>query len=501
MKRVILFFFLFLGLLQVSFAQNDKLVPLSVYPSVKNVASLIRSINKKLLPFKGRVASKSLVDLLGYIDSGSTYDSDESEADKAKSSPTDDAIFYVSETNKSAVLSLLNIAKEQSLYDTIRYRILLSQSLSDKHLYNLHVIDLKSPSAIPFLSFTNVRSGMSRDGNPVFLLNLTRDAASAFTKLTYDEVDNNIVFLLYGEFLTSMFVNSGVSSLKIELPQEMSADKAEEVVRHLNSSAVSEASLAPLYRAQYVIGDTLTYRFTAKQGESELKNSHTFQLIPRLVNDKITRIECIPDISYPMYEEAGKSDKAFQEIIDQARYLFRKNSVMIETDLSTHTTVSKLKDQEAFSKGMESYLIANADQYGASKEEMKMFSKQMVEELLDRQSSFFSSDNMALQLPELTVMTVLDNFFLEGQTQGTCYFPCVNNLVDYTITNKDNGYVIALKSKDKNSPAFENYVYYIDKQGLIQRVEYQWTANPKAKEKSESGADGDGYSFLIERVR
>ena len=55
-----------------------------------------------------------------------------------------------------------------------------------------------------------------------------------------------------------------------------------------------------------------------------------------------------------MYEEAGKSDKAFQEIIDQARYLFRKNSVMIETDLSTHTTVSKLKDQEAFSKGMES---------------------------------------------------------------------------------------------------------------------------------------------------
>ena len=174
---------------------------------------------------------------------------------------------------------------------------------------------------------------------------------------------------------------------------------------------------------------------------------------------------------------------------------------MIETDLSTHTTVSKLKDQEAFSKGMESYLIANAEQYGASKEEMKMFSKQMVEELLDRQSSFFSSDNMALQLPELTVMTVLDNFFLDGQTQGTCYFPCVNNLVDYTITNKDNGYVIALKSKDKNSPAFESYVYYIDKQGLIQRLEYQWTANPKAKEKSESGADGDGYSFLIERVR
>ena len=97
MKRVILFFFLFLGLLQVSFAQNDKLVPLSVYPSVKNVASLIRSMNKKLLPFKGRVTSKSLIDLLGYIDSGSTYDSDESEADKAKTLPQMMLSSYVSE--------------------------------------------------------------------------------------------------------------------------------------------------------------------------------------------------------------------------------------------------------------------------------------------------------------------------------------------------------------------------------------------------------------------
>ena len=62
-------------------------------------------------------------------------------------------------------------------------------------------------------------------------------------------------------------------------------------------------------------------------------------------------------------------------------------------------------------------------QYGASKEEMKMFSKQMVEELLDRQSSFFSSDNMALQLPELTVMTVLDNFFFRGSDTGHLLLP------------------------------------------------------------------------------
>jgi len=30
-------------------------------------------MNKKLLPFKGRVTSKSLIDLLGFIDSGGAF--------------------------------------------------------------------------------------------------------------------------------------------------------------------------------------------------------------------------------------------------------------------------------------------------------------------------------------------------------------------------------------------------------------------------------------------
>ena len=258
MRRFFLSLLLLVAVLQCAIAQSDKPTTLSVYPASQNVASLIRPINKKLLPYQKHITSKSLIDLLGFIDT---------EIDKASPSPTDDALFYVSEQNRSLVQSLLNLAKEKGLYDTSHHQLLLSRSSSDKDLYDLHVIDLKSPVAIPTLSITNARCGKSSDGNPVFQLSLTRDAAIAFTKLTYQEVDNNIVVLLDGKFLATMFVDSGVSTTEIEIPNEMGVVKAEEIVRRLKSTAVKEAPFKPLYRPQYVIGDTLTYRFTARKEE------------------------------------------------------------------------------------------------------------------------------------------------------------------------------------------------------------------------------------------
>ena len=208
MKRLFLSLLLLVAVLQCAIAQSDKPATLSVYPASQNVASLIRPINKKLLPYQKHITSKSLIDLLDFIST---------EIDKASRSPTDDALFYVSEQNRSMVQSLLNLAKEKGLYDTSHYQLLLSRSSSDKDLYDLHVIDLKSPVAIPTLSITDVRCGKSSDGNPVFQLSLTRDAAIAFTKLTYQEVDNNIVVLLDGKFLATKFVNIGVSTTEIEI--------------------------------------------------------------------------------------------------------------------------------------------------------------------------------------------------------------------------------------------------------------------------------------------
>ena len=164
MKRFFLSLLLLVAVLQCAIAQSDKPTTLSVYPASQNVASLIRPINKKLLPYQKHITSKSLIDLLDFIST---------EIDKASpSSPTDDALFYVSEQNRSMVQSLLNLAKEKGLYDTSHYQLLLSRSPLDKDLYDLHVIDLKSPVAIPTLSITDVRCGKSSDGNPVFQLSL-----------------------------------------------------------------------------------------------------------------------------------------------------------------------------------------------------------------------------------------------------------------------------------------------------------------------------------------
>ena len=374
MKRLFLSLLSLVAVLQCAIAQNDKPATLSVYPASQNVASLIRPINKKLLPYQKHITSKSLIDLLGFIDT---------EIDKASPSPTDDALFYVSEQNRSMVQSLLNLAKEKGLYDTTHYQLLLSRSPSDKDLYDLHVIDLKSPVAIPTLSITDARCDKSSDSNPVFQLSLTRDAAVAFTKLTYQEVDNNIVVLLDGKFLATMFVDSGVSTTEIEIPNEMGAVKAEEIVRRLKSTAVKEAPLKPLYRPQYVIGDTLTYRFTARKEEGKQTESHIFRFIPRLVNDKMTRIECIEDTLHAANEkEMREYEEVFQKIIDYTCDRLRKCHIMIETDLSTHTAVSTLMNSKTLVKEIEEYLIENAALFGASKEEMQGAAKQMAEELL-----------------------------------------------------------------------------------------------------------------------
>ena len=493
MKRFFLSLLSLVAVLQCAIAQSEKPATLSVYPAFQNVASLIRPINKKLLPYQKHITSKSLIDLLDFIST---------EIDKASpSSPTDDALFYVSEQNRSMVQSLLNLAKEKGLYDTSHYQLLLSRSPLDKDLYDLHVIDLKSPVAIPTLSITNAHCGKSSDGNPVFQLSLTRDAAIAFTKLTYQEVDNNIVVLLDGKFLATMFVDSGVSTTEIEIPNEMGVVKAEEIVRRLKSTAVKEAPLKPLYRPQYVIGDTMTYRFTARKEEGKQTESHVFRFIPRLVNDKLTRIECIEDTLHAANEkEMREYEEVFQKIIDYTYDRLRKSHIMIETDLTTHTAVSTLINSKTFLKEIEEYLIENAAMFGASKEEMQGAAKQMAEEILKEVSADFTGDNMARRLPELEVMTVMDYFFSEGQTQGTCYFPCAKNLVDYTIAQANEGLVITLKTKDKDSDTEERYIYHIDKQGLIQRLEYQWIVKQEATEKDKGMSDVEAYGYLIEHT-
>ena len=85
MKRFFLSLLWLVAVLQYAIAQSDKPVTLSVYPASQNVASLIRPINKKLLPYQKHITSKSLIDLLDLIST---------ENDTAShTSPTEEAFF------------------------------------------------------------------------------------------------------------------------------------------------------------------------------------------------------------------------------------------------------------------------------------------------------------------------------------------------------------------------------------------------------------------------
>ncbi len=44
------------------------------------------------------------------------------------------------------------------------------------------------------------------------------------------------------------------------------------------------------------------------------------------------------------------------------------------------------------------------------------------------------------------------------------------------------------------------YIYHIDKQGLIQRLEYQWIVKQEATEKDKGMSDVEAYGYLIERT-
>ena len=70
----------------------------------------------------------------------------------------------------------------------------------------------------------------------------------------------------------------------------------------------------------------------------------------------------------------------------------------------------------------------------------------------------------------------------------------MNNLVDYTITNKDNGYVIAPNQRIRIVLHLRVMSIILINKGSY-NVRISVDSQPKSKEKSESGADGDGYSF------
>ena len=127
--------------------------------------------------------------------------------------------------------------------------------------------------------------------------------------------------------------------------------------------------------------------------------------------------------------------------------------------------------------------------------------EQVAERLAEEWDGFFEQGYIESILPELNVMTQLDNRFSNQQTQGTCYLYLEDKIAEYTITKMDDGLVITLTVKaDKNGGA-GRYTYLIDQRGLIRQLRYEAIANAKVSRNAVSPTFRIPSSYLIERIR
>ena len=501
MKRFFLSLFSLVAVLQCAIAQSDKPATISVYPAVKDATGLINRISEKLLPYQKHITSKSLIKFMSRVPHTYTGDKGRTTEEDRDSYLVNYTYFYVARTDQSKVQSLLDLAREKHLYDTTRYRFLFSSGESALEPSALYVIDLKNPYIIPSLSFTDVRFSKGSYGDSVFKISLTHGAADAFTNLTYHEINNLILFLVDGKLLTSPCVRSVISTKTLELSLGFREEEGQKLLPHLKAAVVSDSAYTPLYRPQYVLGDTLTYRVSFPQSKGTAQRSHTFQLIPRLVNDSITRMECVVDSIALTIDEFFKENKEYKDFASYFVYELRNNHFMIETDQSSHFVVPMLKDLPALSHALETYLTTHSAVVKVMGLSGHNDLEQVAERLAEAWDGFFEQGYIESILPELNVMTQLDNRFSNQQTQGTCYLYLEDKIAEYTITKMDDGLVITLTVKaDKNGGA-GRYTYSIDQRGLIRQLRYEAIANAKVSRNAVSPTFRVPSSYFIERIR
>lgn len=501
MKRFFLSLLLLVAVLQCAIAQSDKPAIISVYPAVKDATGLINGISEKLLPYQKHITSKSLIKFMSRVPHTYAGDEGRTTEEDRDSYLVNYTYFYVARTDLSKVQSLLDLAREKHLYDTTHYRFLFSTGESALEPSALYAIDLKNPYIIPSLSFTDVRCSRGFYGDSVFKISLTHGAADAFTNLTYHEIHNVILFLVDGKLLTSPYVRCVVSTKTLELSFGFSEEEGQKLLPHLKAAAVSDSAYTPLYRPQYVLGDTLTYRVSFPQSKGTAQRSHTFQLIPRLVNDSITRMECVVDSIALTIDEFFKENKEYKDFASYFVYELRNNHFMIETDQSSHFVVPMLKDLPALSHALETYFTTHSAVVKVMGLSGHNDLEQVAERLAEAWDGFFEQGYIESILPELNVMTQLDNRFSNQQTQGTCYLYLEDKIAEYTITKMDDGLVITLTVKaDKNGGA-GRYTYSIDQRGLIRQLRYEAIANAKAPRNAVSPTFRVPSSYLIERIR
>ena len=526
--------------LQMSMAQALKPVQISFYPVVHDPHELLKSISDKLLPYQKHITTYPLVKYFGRFNDEIYGNQNAAEADStaafkkrfgtlpdtdgyvaaAAADAADngeDVAFHmnsyvqVNPQDEKIVMRLLNLAREKQLYDTSRYIFGFGiNELMDDWLI-LCALDKQSPYAIPTASFTAVRKDEISDGSVTGTLRLTRQDAKRLVKLYNNPQKDDVYMAIDNKLQWPIDKRNVPVNRRVSFFQETkNVAEGQLFMKRLQASVVKEPTCKPLLPSQYTMGDTLTYRIKVDCEMNWITGTHTFKLVPLLVNNDLCRLECIVeglDVKQPDWQ-TGAHDKELNKLEAKMLQQMLKQHFIIEANNLTGETNVEVKDQKKFDQWYKNLKRWCQEDWKRNRKFSRVTDETMRttegENILYHLDNFIKDGSFIQYMPELTAMIGLEMHFDEGETTGREYFDLLGDYGTYNISKDKQGFVVSLKGDpevkdgdfvDESDPAIQDmktridsYEYRFDTKGKLLQIKGDVRRNLYYK------------SFVIDRV-
>ena len=526
--------------LQMSMAQALKPVQIAFYPVVHDPHELLKSISDKLLPYQKHITTRPLEKYFGRFNDEIYGNQNAAEADStaafkkrfgtlpdtdgyvaaAAADAADngeDVAFHmnsyvqVNPQDEKIVMRLLNLAREKQLYDTSRYIFGFGiNELMDDWLI-LCALDKQSPYAIPTASFTAVRKDEISDGSVTGTLRLTRQDAKRLVKLYNNPKKDDVYMAIDNKLQWPIDKKNVPVNRRVSFFQEIkNVAEGQLFMKRMQASVVKEPTYKPLLPSQYTVGDTLTYRIKVDCEMKWITGTHTFKLVPLVVNNDLCRLECIVeglDVKLPDWQ-TGAHDKELNKLEAKTLQQMLKQHFIIEANNLTGETNVEVKDQKMFDQWYKNLKRWCQEDWKRNRKFSRITDETMRttegENILYHLDNFIKDGSFIQYMPELTAMIGLEMHFDEGETTGREYFDLLGDYGTYNISKDKQGFVVSLKGDpevkdgdfvDESDPAIQDmktridsYEYRFDTKGKLLQIKGDVRRNLYYK------------SFVIDRV-
>lgn len=540
MKRISLLLLMLISCLQMSMAQALKPVQIAFYPVVHDPHELLKSISDKLLPYQKHITTRPLVKYFGRFNDEIYGNQNATEADStaafkkrfgtlpdtdgyvaaAAADAADngeDVAFHmnsyvqVNPQDEKIVMRLLNLAREKQLYDTSRYIFGFGiNELMDDWLI-LCALDKQSPYAIPTASFTAVRKDEISDGSVTGTLRLTRQDSKRLVKLYNNPQKDDVYMAIDNKLQWPIDKRNVPVNRRVSFFQEIkNVAEGQLFMKRMQASVVKEPTYKPLLPSQYTVGDTLTYRIKVDCEMKWITGTHTFKLVPLVVNNDLCRLECIVeglDVKLPDWQ-TGAYDKELNKLEAKTLQQMLKQHFIIEANNLTGETNVEVKDQKMFDQWYKNLKRWCQEDWKRNRKFSRVTDETMRttegENILYHLDNFIKDGSFIQYMPELTAMIGLEMHFDEGETTDREYFDLLGDYGTYNISKDKQGFVVSLKGDpevkdgdfvDESDPAIQDmktridsYEYRFDTKGKLLQIKGDVRRNLYYK------------SFVIDRV-